>query len=385
MGGALAGVRVVELSAIGPVPFAGMMLADMGAEVVRVDRVAGGRPRRDYPESHVVFDRGRRSIAVDLKQPAGIEVVLDLVVGAEVLLEGFRPGVTERLGLGPEPALARNPALVYGRLTGWGQDGPRALEPGHDIDYLALTGALEPISNGGADDPVGPLNMLGDFGGGGLLLAFGVVAALLHARATGQGQVVDAAIVDGAALFTGMLHSMRATGGWPAPRGHNLFDGGAPYYGTFRTADDKWVAIGAIEPQFYAELVQGLGLADELPLDRQNDMGAWAGQRAVVARRIAERTRAEWTVVFEGTGACVTPVLGPDEAVLDPHLVAREVFVERDGVVHPAPAPRLSATPGRWAGPAPVAGADTRAVLAELGRTPEQIDALLATGAVAAS
>jgi alpha-methylacyl-CoA racemase len=381
--GPLAGVRVVELAAIGPGPFAGMMLADMGADVIRVDRTVSLGGRRDFHESHEVLDRGRRSIAVDLKNSGGVEVVLDLLGRADALIEGFRPGVVERLGLGPEVALVRNPRLVYGRMTGWGQTGTRAAEAGHDIGYVALSGALEPISGGGDDDPTAPLNMLGDFGGGGLLLAFGIATALLHAQRTGQGQVIDAAIVDGAALFTGMLHSMRSNGSWPAARGHNLFDGGAPYYGTFRTADDRWLAIGAIEPRFYAELVRGLGLEAELPLERQNEKASWPDQRRIVAERIARRTRAEWTKIFAGTDACVAPVLDPLEAVADPHVSGRGIFAEHGGVIHPQPAPRLSATPGSWPGPAPHVGQHTREILTELGRSGDDVRTLVESGAVA--
>jgi alpha-methylacyl-CoA racemase len=383
MAGPLAGIRVVELAAIGPGPFAGMMLADMGADVIRVDRPVAIGGRREFGDTHQVLDRGRRSIAVDLKQPAGVDVVLDLAASADAFIEGFRPGVAERLGLGPDVLLTRNPRLVYGRMTGWGQDGPRAGEAGHDITYVALSGALEPISQGGDDDPVVPLNMLGDFGGGGLLLAFGIAAALLHAQRTGEGQVIDAAIADGTALFTGMLRSMQANGAWSAPRGHNLFDGGAPYYRTYRTADGKWLAVGAIETRFYAELVRRLGLEDELPLDRQNDATAWPQQRRIIAERIARRTRAEWTEVFAGTDACVAPVLSPTEAEADPHLAARNVFAVHDGVVHPQPAPRLSATPGRWPGEAPTVGQQTREILGGLGRSSDDIAKLLECGAVA--
>src|SRR5690606_853587 len=364
--GPLADVRVLEIGGIGPGPFAGMMLADMGADVIRVDR-PGAVGRRELDDlSHQVLGRGRRSVAVDLKNPRGRDLVLDLAARSDVLLEGFRPGVAERLGLGPADALGRNPKLVYGRMTGWGQDGPYARRAGHDINYVAVTGALEPIV--GADGrPTAPLNMLGDFGGGGMLMAFGVVSALLHARRTGEGQVVDAAIVDGTALFTAMLHSMRAAGQWSGGRGENLFDGGAPYYGVYRTADDRWRSVRAIGPKFSRALLRGLGLDGELAAEDQNDHASWPRTRARFAERFRERTRDEWTAVFAGTDACVAPVLDPAEAGRDEHLAARGVFADRDGVTHPEPAPRLSATPGAWPGPTPEAGEHTRQVLAELG------------------
>ena len=376
--GPLSGIRVIELAGIGPAPFAGMMLADMGADVIRVDRAeqaASGAMRA----THRVLDRGRRSIALNLKDPRGVDVVLSLVADADVLLEGFRPGVTERLGLGPDIVLAGNPRLVYGRMTGWGQDGPRAATAGHDIAYIAVTGALEPIA-GSSGEPVPPLNMLGDFGGGGMIMAFGIAAALVHAQRTGEGQVIDAAIVDGTALFTGMLHGLRAAGFWNAPRGHNVADGGAPYYGTFKTADGKWVAAGAIEPQFFAELAHGLGLDDDLPVSMQQDRNSWPHQRQLIADAFARRTRDEWVAAFENTDACVAPVLSPIEAASDPHMAARGSFREYDGVLHPAPAPRLTGTPGAWPGPAPMIGEHTREILEMIGRTGAEIDGLFASG-----
>jgi alpha-methylacyl-CoA racemase len=379
--GPLAGIRVIELGGIGPGPFAGMMLADMGADVVRVDRAANVGVTARHQSSHQVLDRGRRSIAVDLKHPRAAGVVLDLVASADVLLEGFRPGVVERLGIGPAEALARNPRLVFGRMTGWGQEGPYAERAGHDINYVAVTGALEPIV-GASGVPTAPLNMLGDFGGGGMLMAFGVVAALLHAQRTGQGQAVDAAIVDGTALFTAMLHSMRANGEWNDPRGGNLFDGGAPYYGVYRTADDRWISVGAIEPQFYAQLLDGLGLAQEFADVRQTDKAAWPRLRRTIAKRFAEQTRDEWMRVFAGTDACVAEVMSPAEAAKHDHMAARAAFVERDGLTHPAPAPRFSRTPALWPGPAPRCGEHTREVLDELGLDEAAIHALMVSGAV---
>jgi alpha-methylacyl-CoA racemase len=383
--GPLAGVRVIELACIGPGPFAGMLLADLGAEVVRVDRPERAGRRRGDGDSHLVLDRGRRSIAVDLKHPDGPGLVLDLAAAADVLIEGFRPGVMERLGLGPDVVLARNPALVYGRMTGWGQDGPRATAAGHDINYISLVGALEPAAAPGGGAPVPPLNMLGDFGAGGMLLALGVVSALLHARASGQGQVVDAAIADGTALLTAMLHAMRFTGDWREPRGENLFDGGAPYYGVYRCADGGWLSVGAIEPQFYAEFTRGLGLAAELPPDRQHDRADWPRQRALVAAAIAGRPREQWAEVFAGTDACVTPVLAPDEVRSDPHLTARAVFEDVDGLLHPAPAPRFSRTPAARGAAGPRVGEHTEAVLADFGFSPAAIDQLRTSGAIRAA
>jgi alpha-methylacyl-CoA racemase len=380
--GPLAGVRVVEMACIGPGPFAGMLLADMGAEIVRVDRPERVGGRRADAASHLVLDRGRRSIAVDLKHPDGPAVVMDLAAGADVLIEGFRPGVMERLGLGPEVVLARNPALVYGRMTGWGQDGPMASVAGHDINYISLAGALEPTAAPDGGPPVPPLNMLGDFGGGGMLLALGLVSALLHARESGQGQVVDAAIVDGTALLTAMLHAMRFTGDWGSARGENLFDGGAPYYGVYRCADGGWLSAGAIEPKFYAQFAAGLGLAAELTPQAQHDRADWGRQRALVAAAIARRPRDEWVAVFAGTDACVTPVLAPDEVLSDPHLAARAVFADVDGLVQPEPAPRFSRTPGARRSAVPSVGEHTEAVLADFGFSPSAIAGLAKSGAV---
>ena len=375
MSGPLSGIRVLEVGGIGPGPFAGMMLADLGAEVLRVDRPN----ERDNPlrALHQVLLRGRRSIALDLKDPRGRDLLLDLVTGADALMEGYRPGVMERLGLGPDQAMARNPRLVYGRMTGWGQDGPWAQTAGHDINYIAVAGALEPIA---ARDltPTPPLNMLGDFGGGGMLLACGLLAALLHARATGRGQVVDAAIVDGTALLTGMLHGMRAGGLWSAPRGENLFDGGAPYYGVYRTADGGWLALGALEPQFYARLLDGLGLTDELAGVGQDDHEQWPRLRRRFAERIAERTRAAWLDVFAGTDSCVSEVVEPAAVLTHPQLAARGTYLVADGLLQPAPAPRFSVTPPALPPPAPEPGTDTLEILTELGTPPEHIQTLLA-------
>jgi alpha-methylacyl-CoA racemase len=358
--GPLHGVRVVEVGGIGPGPYAGMLLADLGARVVRVDR-----PGEDLRASHSVLLRGRRSVVVDLKSDLGREAVLRLAARSDVLLEGFRPGVAERLGLGPEVALARNPRLVYGRMTGWGQDGPYAQLAGHDITYLAVSGLLDACV-GPDGRPVPPLNLLGDFGGGGMLLALGVVSGLLHARASGEGQVVDAAIVDGLGSMSAMLQSMLASGMWAAPRGANLFDGGAPYYRCYRTSDDRWMAVGAIEPVFWSRLLVGLGLAPEDLGAEQLDAAAWPQLTRILEGRFASRTRDEWTTTFAGRDACVAPVLSMAEARADPHLAARGVYAA-GSPVQPAAAPRFSGTPAVAGAPAPAPGRHTDEVLAELG------------------
>jgi len=370
--GPLDGVRVVEVAALGPVPFAGMLLADMGAEVVRVDRLTpapgAGADADVDPRS-----RGRRSVGVDLKTAAGVEVLLRLVDGADALLEGMRPGVAERLGFGPEVCHRRNPGLVYGRMTGWGQTGPLAHRAGHDINYVAVAGALHPMGPADQPPPV-PLNLVGDFGGGALYLAFGVVCALRERDRGGAGQVVDAAMVDGVASLTAMFHGMRATGAWSAAREDNVLDGAAPFYRTYEAADGRFVAVGAIEPQFYAALLAGLGLsADDWP---QHDRTRWPAQREALARLFATRTRDEWAAVFDGVDACVTPVLTLDEAAAHPHVAARGTLVDVGGVTHPAPAPRFSrSTPRPPAAPRP-ARADTDAVLAELGLSAGEIAGL---------
>ncbi len=341
--GPLAGLRVVELPGLAPTPFACMMLADLGADVVRVDRPAGSPVSGVAPPLSGPLQRGRRSVVLDLKDSAGVRDLLRLARSADVLVEGFRPGVAERLGFGPAVCHELNPRLVYGRLTGWGQDGPLASAAGHDIDYLAVAGALEPI--GPADrPPVVPLNYVADFGGGGMLLVAGVLAALHERERSGLGQVVDAAMVDGSALMTVLVRGMHAAGLWPGARGNNVLDGGAPWYATYATADGTFVAVGAIEPSFYAALLDGLGLsAQDLP--GQLDRRGWPVLRERFARVFAGRTRAQWQAVFEGTDACVAPVLSPWEAHLHPHNAARGVFVEVDGVQQPAPAPRFSRTP----------------------------------------
>jgi len=379
--GPLTGVRVLEVGGIGPGPFAGLLLADLGATVIRIERARGAGTDS---ASHRILLRGRRQLAVDLKDPRGQDVILRIADASDVLIEGFRPGVMERLGLGPDTVLTRNPRLVYGRMTGWGQDGPLAGSAGHDINYIAVAGALQPIA---APDltPVAPLNMLGDFGGGGMLLAAGILAALVHARATGQGQVVDAAIVDGTALLTAMLHSMRAGGRWSAARGQNIFDGGAPFYGVYQTADDCWLAVGAIEPQFYAALLHGLGLTEELASLPQHDRRHWPATKERFAAVIAGRTLEEWTAVFDGTDACVTEVVDPAAVTEHPHLAKRRTYIADDGLLQPAPAPRFSATPLAMPAPAPEPGSSEIGLLTAFGLSDDDIQELVADGVVGAS
>ncbi|MEW1640448.1 CaiB/BaiF CoA-transferase family protein [Streptomyces sp. NPDC091219] len=355
--GPLSGVRVVELAGIGPGPFAGMLLADLGADVVRVDRPGG--PALGVAPEYDVTNRNKRSVLVDLKSPEGPARVLDLVERADILIEGNRPGVTERLGVGPDPCLARNPRLVYGRMTGWGQDGPLARRAGHDIAYIALTGTLGMIGSPG-EPPPAPANLLGDYAGGALYLVVGVLAALHHARATGIGQIVDAAIVDGTAHLSAMIHGMLAAGSWQDRRGANLLDGGCPYYGTYETADGGHMAVGALEPQFYDRFVDLLGLADLA--DARRDWTRWGELREAVAARFRSRTRDEWTDVFAGTDACVAPVLSLREAPHHPHLAARGTFTEHGGITQPAPAPRFSATPTAVRGGPALPGSDTSGV-----------------------
>ncbi|MGD3108368.1 CaiB/BaiF CoA transferase family protein [Streptomyces sp. YGL11-2] len=356
--GPLSGVRVVELAGIGPGPFAAMLLADLGADVVRVDRPGGAGLRID--PAHDITNRNKRSVLVDLKQPAGVAQVLDLAERADVLVEGYRPGVAERLGVGPEQCLARNPRLVYGRMTGWGQEGPLAGTAGHDIGYIAITGALGMI--GPADGPPAvPANLVGDYAGGSLYLVIGVLAALQHARAEGgSGQVVDAAIVDGTAHLTAMIHGMLAAGGWQDRRGVNLLDGGTPFYGTYATADGGYMAVGALEQRFYAEFIRLLGIEDEVPA--RDDLAAWDELRTAIAARFLTRTREEWTAVFQESDACVAPVLSLREAPGHPHLAARGTFVDHAGITQPAPAPRFSDTPGTLRRPPAQPGADTEEV-----------------------
>jgi alpha-methylacyl-CoA racemase len=359
--GPLSGCRVVELAGIGPGPFAGMILADLGAEVVRVDRPATGDEKLPHRAGPDVLGRGKRSVVLDLKRPEAVTAALDLVAGADALIEGYRPGVTERLGLGPAQCLARNPKLVYGRMTGWGQDGPLAKRAGHDIGYIALTGALHAIGEAGGPPQI-PLNLLGDFGGGGTYLAIGVLAALWAVRGGAPGQVVDAAIVDGTAHLLAMTYKMLGSGTWTDERGVNLLDGGAPFYAVYATADGKHMAVGAIEPQFYAELLAQLGLNEDLT--RQHDRSGWDALRRRLAATFATRTQAEWTEVFAESDACVAPVLSLREAQDHPHMAARGTLVNRDGVLQPAPAPRFSATPNAPVAAPPALGQDDAAAIA---------------------
>ncbi|MFJ4364335.1 CaiB/BaiF CoA transferase family protein [Streptomyces chartreusis] len=338
--GPLTGVRVVELAGIGPGPFAAMLLADLGADVVRVDR-PGGTGLAINTE-YDITNRNKRSVIIDLKSPDGPARVLDLAARADILIEGYRPGVAERLGVGPQACHARNPALVYGRMTGWGQDGPLAERAGHDIAYIAVTGTLGMIGNPD-EPPAVPANLVGDYAGGSLYLVVGVLAALHHARATGVGQVVDAAIVDGTSHLSAMIHGMLAAGGWQDRRGANLLDGGCPYYGTYETADGRYMAVGALEPQFYDEFLRLLGVEDLA--SARKDFSRWSELRDAVAARFKSRTRDEWTAVFEGSDACVAPVLSLREAPRHPHLAARGTFTDHGGITQPAPAPRFSATP----------------------------------------
>lgn len=380
MTGPLHGVRVLEIAGIGPGPFCGMLLADLGAEVIRVDR-AGGSLSRD-PRSEIAA-RGRRRIAIDLKRPGAAGVILRLVEQTDVLIEGFRPGVTERLGIGPDACLERNPKLVYGRMTGWGQHGPLATTAGHDIDYIAVAGALHPIRPADRPPPP-PLNMVGDFGGGGMLLALGVLSALLASRASGTGQVVDAAMVDGTALLTSMFHGLRAIGEWTDGRESNVLDGAAPFYGTYRCADGRYIAVGAVEPKFTARFLDGLGIpADDPVREDWYSREAWPQLRRRTAELIAGRTRDEWCAVFAGTDACVAPVLSLNEAPEHPHTKERGTFRTIDGVVHPAPAPRFSATPLAEPSEPRPPGADTDEVLASHGFTLTEIGMLRGSSVVA--
>lgn len=379
MPGPLTGVRAIELAGLGAAPFCGMVLADLGADVIKVDRadrVVGSQPGTRFD----VLNRGKRSIGVNLKSDEGREVVLRLAEGADVFFEGFRPGVAERLGVGPAQCLARKPRLVYGRMTGWGQTGPLAQMAGHDIDYIAVSGTLHAI--GPASTPVPPLNLVGDFGGGGLLLALGLVSAVLHARETGEGQVVDAAMVDGAALLAAGLHGFLAQGFWTDERESNLLDGAAPFYSVYETADGKHVAVGALEPQFFAELVSGLGL-DAEDIGSQMDRDRWKDMRAKFAAKFKALPRDEWEERFRGTDACVAPVLSMTEARTHEHTTAREGFVTIEDVPQPSPAPRFSRSENDGPHPPVAPGSDTDDVLQSLGYSQDQIGMLRKSGAIA--
>jgi alpha-methylacyl-CoA racemase len=357
--GPLAGLKVVEFAGIGPGPFCGMLLSDLGADVVRIDRMgARGGAKTD------VTARGRRSVALDLKDPAAVETALSLMDKADAVFEGFRPGVMERLGLGPDVALKRNPKLVYGRMTGWGQFGPYAQAAGHDINYISIVGALHAI--GTAEKPVPPLNLVGDFGGGALYLAFGLMAGVIHARATGQGQVIDCAMTDGAASLMSMFYGMSASGVWADQRASNLLDGAAQFYDTYECSCGRWISLGSIEPQFYALLLEKAGLEDP-EFKAQMDRTAWPDLKSKLAAVIKTKSRDDWCAIMDATDVCFAPVLSLAEAPAHPHNVARKTFVEVDGVTQPAPAPRFSATPGVIQGPPPAIGAHTDDVLADWG------------------
>lgn len=372
--GPLSGLKIVEFAGIGPGPFCGMLLSDLGADVVRVDRKGAGRAS---PAD--VTSRGRRSVALDLKSPDAIEAVLKLLESADGLIEGFRPGVMERLGLGPDVVLARNPKLVFGRMTGWGQFGPYAKAAGHDMNYIAITGALHAI--GTSDKPVPPLNLVGDFGGGALYLAFGLMAGIISARETGKGQVIDCAMSDGAASLMAMFYGFKGAGMWKDERRSNLLDGGAHFYDTYQCADGKWISIGSIEPQFYALLLEKTGITDP-QFANQMSRDEWPELKAKLAAVLAKKTQAEWCAIMDATDICFAPVLDLEEAPKHPHNVARETFVTLEGVVQPAPAPRFSATPGAIQGPPPRIGAHNDEALSQWGFSAAEIEALKAKGAL---
>ena len=380
MSGPLTGVKVLEIAGIGPGPFCGMLRADMGADVLRVDRLQANDLGLPVEPKFDIMSRGKRSIALDLKQPAAVEMVLQLAAKADALIEGFRPGVTERLGLGPETCLARNPRLVYGRITGWGQDGPLAQAAGHDINYIALSGALHCIGRGDGA-PVPPLNLVGDFGGGGMVLAFGVACALFEARASGQGQVIDAAMSEGAAGLMAMFYGRLASGQWRDQRGVNVLDTGAPWYDAYETADGKYVAIGSIEGRFYAELLAHLGL-DAKTLPGQFDFARWPELRAAFTAAFKRKTREAWCREMEGTDVCFAPVLSLAEAPQHPHNKARGAFVAIDGVTQPAPAPRYSRTPGAIVRGAPRRGEGGAQALADWGFGKAEVEGFRARGAL---
>jgi alpha-methylacyl-CoA racemase len=377
--GPLSGIKVVELMGIGPGPFAATLLADMGADVVRIERVE--LVDRSGPPNGMLFDaRGRRSVAIDLKKQEGAECALRLVAEADALIEPFRPGVAERLGIGPDVCLERNARLVYARMTGWGQQGPLAHAAGHDINYLSVAGALAHF--GRVDQPpTPPINIVGDYGGGGMFLAFGVLCGILEARASGEGQVIDVAMVDGAAYLMGAMWGLRGLGVLDERRGVNLLDTGAPFYDVYETADGEYVSIGSLEPKFYAELLERMGLAGE-NLPEQHDRAGWPILRARLGEAIKRRSRAEWVELLEGTDVCFAPVLRMSEAIDHPHTVARQTFIDHDGIKQPAPAPRFSRTPASMPRSAPLPGQHTSAVLADCGFSDDEIGALAASGTV---
>jgi alpha-methylacyl-CoA racemase len=379
--GPLAGLKIIEIAAIGPAPFCAMMLADHGAEVIRIVPPGADRPGT-FDLSKDVLARSRKFMIVDLKQPSGVEAVRDLCKTADGLIEGFRPGVMERLGLGPDLLLKDNPQLVYGRMTGWGQTGPRAHTAGHDINYIALSGVLDCVGRAG-DKPTPPINLIGDFGGGGMMLAFGMLAAILHAQKTAHGQVIDCAMVDGSALLASMIWSFVAQGVWSDQRGSNTLDSGAHFYDTYTCADGAHISIGPIEAKFYSEFLSRLGIPETADYARQHDRALWPSLKERLAGVFATKTRAEWCALFDGSDACVAPVLSLAEAPSDPHNAERKTFVNSGGVMQPRPAPRFSATPSSDPVMAKIAnGTDSAALLRAVGYSEERIETLRASGAV---
>ncbi|RFB80923.1 CaiB/BaiF CoA transferase family protein [Methylovirgula sp. 4M-Z18] len=380
--GPLAGLKVVEFAGLGPVPFCGMLLGDLGADVLRIDKPEAGDRNVEIPTKFDLHNRSKRSVAVDIKTPAGLALVMELIDRADILIEGFRPGVAERLGFGPETCLERNPLLIYGRATGWGQDGPLAQSVGHDINYIALTGALDLI--GSSDGPpIPPLNLLGDYGGGALYLAFGLMCAVFEARQSGRGQVIDAAMIDGVTSLLTVFHAFRQAGALAPQRGANLLDGGAPFYTCYRTKDDRYVAIGAIEDRFYLELLRLVGL-DKVDLPDRNDHRNWPDLRRRFAEIFETRTRGEWTALFEGRDACLSPVLSLDEATQHPHNRARSMFETVDSLSHSRPVPRFSRTPGKIQRSAPRRGEHTHEALKDWAVSEAAIENALRSGALLA-
>jgi len=376
--GPLKGLKIIEMGGIGPGPFCAMMLADLGADIIRVDR--NGNPYGVEDPKYIVWHRSRKSISVDLKNPGGIGVLLRIIEQSDALIEGFRPGVMESLGLGPDICLNRNPKLIYGRMTGWGQDGPLSQAAGHDINYIAITGALHAIGRNG-ENPVPPLNIIGDLGGGGMMLALGIMCALYETQQSGKGQIVDANIVDGTTALMGFFYTMKAGGVFQDRRGSNTLDGGAHFYDTYETRDGKYVAIGSIEPQFYKLLLSHTGIDDPEFKDQMNQ-SKWPELKAKIAAVFMTKTRDQWCAIMEGTDACFAPVLSLDEAPKHPHNVARKTFVEVDGVLQPAPAPRFSRTRPEIQSPPPIPGQDTDEVLTDFGFSPNEIETLRAGGVI---
>lgn len=374
--GPLSGYKIIEIAGIGPGPFCAMMLADLGAEVIRVDRKSAEGTGSKFN----ILNRGRKSVAVDLKNPEGIEAVLRLVEKADALIEGFRPGVMERLGLGPDICLARNPKLVFGRMTGWGQDGPLAKAAGHDINYIALSGSLHAIGPKG-EKPVPPLNLVGDFGGGGMMLALGIVSALLETQKSGKGQVVDAAMTDGSAALMGIIFGLKASGMWSSERGTNMLDGGAHFYDAYECADGKYISIGSIEPQFYALLLEKTGI-DDPAFQNQMDKEGWPELSEKIAEVFRTKTRAEWCDIMEGSDVCFAPILDFDEAPEHPHNKARNTFIQIEGVTQHAPAPRFSRTQNATPAPPPNAGEHTQEILTNWGFSESDIENLKSSGTV---